>query len=103
MAPEGSNPILCTIMDENNPSLVEKFFSKMSGDSPPKAIRKGGLVTRLRNVKKTFIAFEGESTDIFGEEPFKKRRIIFVYDCAKNWITVFRRHLGTRTILFTKH
>ncbi|GIY94753.1 hypothetical protein CEXT_140421 [Caerostris extrusa] len=39
MAPEDSNPILCPIMDENNPSLVERFSSKkMSGDSPPKAI-----------------------------------------------------------------
>ncbi|GIY94754.1 hypothetical protein CEXT_140431 [Caerostris extrusa] len=28
MAPEDSNPILCTIIDENNPSLVERFFSK---------------------------------------------------------------------------
>ncbi|GIY02831.1 hypothetical protein CDAR_478091 [Caerostris darwini] len=55
------------------------------------------LVTRLGNVKKTHIAFGGESPDIFGEEPFNKRWIISVPDCAKNWIAVFRRHLGTKT------
>ncbi|GIY02827.1 hypothetical protein CDAR_478071 [Caerostris darwini] len=63
---------------------------------------KGDLVTRLGNVKKTPIAFGGESPDIFGEEPFNKRWIIFVHDCAKNWITVFRRHLGTRTVFFAQ-
>ncbi|GIY02829.1 hypothetical protein CDAR_478081 [Caerostris darwini] len=51
---------------------------------------KGDLVTRLGNVKKTHFAFGGESPDIFGEESFNKRWIIFVHDCAKNWITVFK-------------
>ncbi|GIY94751.1 hypothetical protein CEXT_140401 [Caerostris extrusa] len=38
MAPEDSNPILCSITDENYPSLIERFFSKDVWNSPPKAI-----------------------------------------------------------------